>query len=184
MTRKLKLQFSHIAEGFAPENTDPSKYCDEEFRNFSLANLEDVDCIILGRITAEGFIPYWEAVAENPQDPDHLLGKRLTEIPKVVFSKTMETSPWGIATLAKGELVEEVNKLKNQNGGKIMVYGGDSFVASLMKHDLIDEYHLGVNPADLENGLPILKELEDKPNRTLVQTKTLECGMVVLLQYK
>jgi dihydrofolate reductase len=182
--RKLKLQFSHIAEGFAPENSDPANYCDAEFRKFSIANLEEVDCIILGRITAVDFIPYWAAVAENPGDPDFLLGKRLTEIPKVIFSKTLENSEWPDTTLAKGEIVDEVNKLKAQPGREIMVYGGDSFVASLMKNDLIDEYHIAVNPADIDGGLPILKELEDKQNIVQVKSKTFDCGMIVLLQYE
>jgi dihydrofolate reductase len=182
--RKLKLQFSHLPEGFAPENTDPTNYCDEEFRKFSIANLEHVDCIILGRKTAEGFIPHWAGVAENPQDADVLLGKRLTQIPKVVFSKTLKNSEWTDTVLAKGGIVDEVNKLKNQAGKDIMVYGGDSFVASLMKNDLIDEYHIAVNPADIDNGLPILKELEGKQNITQVKSKTLDCGMIVLLQYE
>lgn len=181
--RKLKLQHAHIPDGFAPENTDPINYCDEEFRNFSVANLEQVDCIILGRITAKDFIPYWAAVAENANDPDVLLGRKLTEIPKVVFSKTLENSEWANTILAKGEIVDEINKLKNQAGNNIIVYGGDSFVASLMKNDLIDEYYLAVNPADLDNGLPILKELESKQNITLLNSKTFDCGMVVLLQY-
>jgi dihydrofolate reductase len=182
--RKLKLQFSHIAEGFAPENTDPANYCDEEFRKFSITNLEGVDCIILGRITAVDFIPYWAAVAENPNDPDCLLGKRLTEISKVIFTKTIGNSEWPATTLAKGEIVDEVNKLKAHSGEDIMVYGGDSFVASLMKNDLIDEYHIAVNPADIGNGLPILKELERKQNVTLVKSKTFDCDRIVLLQYE
>ena len=182
--RKLKLQFAHIPEGFAPTNSDPINYCDEEFRNFSIANLEQVDCIILGRKTAVDFIPYWAAVAKNPNDPDCLLGKKLTDISKVVFSKTLEKTEWANTILAKGELVDEINKLKNQAGNNIMVYGGDSFVSSLMKNDLIDEYYLAVNPVDIDNGLPILKELASKPKITLVNSKTFDCGMVVLLQYE
>jgi dihydrofolate reductase len=182
--RKLKLQFSHISEGFAPTNTDPTNYCDEEFREFSMANLEGVDCIILGRKTALDFIPYWAAVAENPNDPDLLLGKKLTDTAKVVFSKTLENSEWPTTILAKGELVEEVNKLKNQAGNDIMVYGGDSFVASLMKNDLIDEYYLAVNPVDIESGLPILRELGSKQNIALVRSRTLDCEMIVVLQYE
>src|SRR5258706_1897466 len=140
--RKLKLQVAHIPEGFAPKNTDPINYCDEEFRNFCIANLEQVDCIILGRKTAVDFIPYWAAVAENPNASDFLLGKRLTDISKVVFSKTLESSEWANTILARGEIVDEINKLKDQVGNEIMVYGGDSFVSSLIKNDLIDEYYL------------------------------------------
>jgi dihydrofolate reductase len=183
--RKLKLQFAHIPEGFAPTpNSQSINYCDEEFRNFSIANLEQVDCIILGRKTALDFIPYWAAVAENPNDPDFLLGKKLTDTPKVVFSKTLEISEWANTILAKGDLVAEINNLKIQAGQDIMVYGGDSFVASLMMKDLIDEYYLAVNPVDIDRGLPILEELNRKQNMTLVSSKTFDCGMVVLLQYE
>ncbi len=182
--RKLKLQYSHLPKGFAPTNSDPIHYCDEEFRNFSIANLEQVDCIILGRKTALDFIPYWAAVAENTNDPDFLLGKRLTDIPKVVFSKTLEYSEWANTILAKGDLVDEINKLKHQAGDEIMVYGGDSFVSSLMRNELIDEYDLAVNPEDIESGLPILKELDSKRNMTLVRSKTFDCGVIVLLQYE
>jgi dihydrofolate reductase len=182
--RKLKLQFAHIPEGFAPTNSDPINYCDEEFRNFSLANLEQVDCIILGRKTALDFIPYWAVVAQNPNDPDFLLGKKLTDTPKVVFSQTLENSEWANTILAKGEIVDEINSLKNQTGNDIMVYGGDSFVSSLMKNDLIDKYYLAVNPVDIDSGLPILNELDSKQNITLVKSKTFDCGMIVLLQYE
>ena len=183
--RKLKLQYAHIPEGFAPTpNSDPKNYCDEEFRNFSITNLEQVDCLILGRKTAVDFIPYWAAVAENPDDPDFLLGKKLTDTPKVVFSNTLEKSEWVKSILAKGEIVNEINKLKDQAGNDIMVYGGDSFVASLIKNNLIDEYYLVVNPADIESSLPILKELDGKQNITLVKSKTFDCGMIVLLQYE
>lgn len=182
--RKLKLQYAHIPEGFAPTGSEAINYCDEEFRNFSIANLDQVDCIILGRKTALEFIPYWAAVAENPKDPDFLLGKKLTDIPKVVFSKTLENSEWANTILAKGEIVAEINKLKSQAGTDIMVYGGDSFVSSLMKNDLIDEYYLAVNPVDIDSGLPILKVLDSKQNMTLVNSKTFDCGMVVLLQYE
>jgi dihydrofolate reductase len=183
--RKLKLQFAHIPEGFAPTtNSEPGNYCDEEFRNFSIANLEGVDCIILGRKTALDFIPYWAAVAENPNDPDFLLGNKLTDIPKLVFSKTLENSEWSNTILAKGEIVDEINKLKNQAGHDVIVYGGDSFVSSLIKNDLIDEYYLAVNPVDIESRLPILKELDSKQNIALVKSRTFDCGMVVLLQYE
>ena len=183
--KKLRLQFAHLPEGFAPTaNSEPLDFCDEEFRNFSLANLEQVDCIILGRKTALDFIPYWAAVAENPNDPDFQLGKKLTDTPKVVFSTTLENSEWANTILAKGEIVGEINKLKNQAGDDIIVYGGDSFVSSLIKNDLIDEYYLAVNPVDIESGLPILTELGTKQNIALAKSKTLDCEMIIVLQYE
>src|SRR5258706_10653713 len=103
-------------------------------------------------------------MVENPNDPDFLLGRKLTDIPKVVFSNTLENSEWTNTILAKGEIVDQINKLKNRQGNDIMVYGGDSFVSSLIKNDLIDEYYLAVNPVDIDSGPPILKELDSKQN--------------------
>jgi hypothetical protein len=83
-------------------------------RTFLIANTEQVECIILGRKTAEGFIPHWASVAASPDDPDYILGKKLTDIPKTVFSNIIAKSKWSNAELAKGETIDEIYKLKKQ----------------------------------------------------------------------
>jgi dihydrofolate reductase len=180
--RKLKLQMQISLDGFAATtSSEPINFIwDEEFRNFSIANLDQVDCIILGRKTAPDFIHYWASVAENPNGPDFLVAKKLTDTPKIIFSKTLTNSEWANATLAKGEIVHEINKLKKQVGNDILVYGGVSFVSSLIKNGLIDEYYLAVNPVAIGNGLPIFKELDGIRNLTLIKPKSFESGMVLL----
>jgi dihydrofolate reductase len=182
--RKLKLQMQISLDGFvATKDSEPINSMDEEFRNFSIANLEEVDCIIFGRKTAPDFITHWASVAENPNDPDFLIAKKLTDTPKIVFSKTLANSEWANTTLAKGEIVDEINKLKKQTGNDIMVYGGAGFVSSLIKNGLIDEYYLAVNPVAIGSGLPIFKELDRKQDMTLVKSESFDCG-IVLLQYE
>ncbi|HEY5825645.1 MAG TPA: dihydrofolate reductase family protein, partial [Cyclobacteriaceae bacterium] len=104
----------------------------------------------------------------------------ITKARKVVFTKTLEQSEWDNAVLAKGDLVKEVNALKNQSGKDMIVYGGASFVSSLIKAGLIDEYYLFVNPAAIGKGLPIFDQLNRSLKLTLVKAKSYDCGVAVL----
>ena len=82
--------------------------------------------------------------------------------------------------LATGGLVDEITALKAQPGQDIIAYGGATFVASLIRHGLIDEYYLFVNPAAIGRGLAIFSELNDKQELTLVDATPFACGIVVL----
>ncbi len=82
--------------------------------------------------------------------------------------------------MAKGDLVDEIKKLKNQTGKDIMAYGGATFVSALIKNRLIDEYHLFINPTAIGNGMSIFKELNVNQNLTLVNSRSFDCGIVVL----
>jgi dihydrofolate reductase len=98
---------------------------------------------------------------------------------KVVFTKTLEKSEWENTVLAKGDLVEEVNKLKNQEGKDIIVYGGSSFVSALVKENLIDEFHLFVNPVALGKGVVIFDKLENWKQLKLRKSITCNSGIVI-----
>jgi dihydrofolate reductase len=82
--------------------------------------------------------------------------------------------------LAKGDLVEEVNKLKMLAGGDMIAYGGATFVSALVKHGLIDEYHLFINPAAIGTGLSIFRELVIQQKLQLKQARAFPCGIVAL----
>jgi dihydrofolate reductase len=86
---------------------------------------------------------------------------RIVSAKKVVFTKTLDKSVWDKTELAKGNLTEEINKLKNQNGKDIIVYGGSSFVGALIKERLIDEFHFFVNAIALGKGVPTFDQLEN-----------------------
>ncbi len=102
----------------------------------------------------------------------------MIDTPKVVFSRTLSASPWANTTLARGELANEVTRLKSAPGGDLIAYGGGTFVSELIQHGLIDEYHLFVNPTALDEGMPIFRH--GKVPLVLVQAKPFECGIVVL----
>jgi len=139
-----------------------------------------MDTILLGRKLAEGFIPHWASVAADPNNPEYEAGKIFTETPKIVFSRTLTESPWDNTTIAKADLVQEVNELKQQDGKNIIAYGGAGFVSSLIAHDLIDEYHLFINPAAISSGLSIFGALNALKHFQLADAIKFECGIAVL----
>lgn len=189
--RKLKLLTQLSIDGFvsdAHEKTDwmiwnwgPEWTWDQELKNDFNSLHASVDCILLSRKMAEeGFIAHWTAVAQKPE-PQFEFARRITASHKVVFTKTLSASVWDNASLATGNLVEDINRLKSQNGQDMIAYGGASFASSLINAQVIDEYHLLINPTVIRNGLTIFQEAGSQLNLTLVRTKTYSCGMAALV---
>jgi dihydrofolate reductase len=140
---------------------------------------EPVDCILLGRNLAQGFIPHWATVAANPDNPQYAAGKTYTNTHKVVFTKTLAKSEWNNTDLAKGDLIDEITQLKKQEGKDIMVYGGATFVSALIKQGLIDEFHLFINPTAIGKGMAIFKDLDGYQKMLLESSTAFSCGIVV-----
>jgi dihydrofolate reductase len=181
--RKLKLQVQMTIDGFiSGQNGEMDWMCfawTDDIINYVRDITEPVDTIILGRKLAEGFIPHWENVVKDPSNPEFEGGIKYTTTPKIVFTKTIKESIWNNTELASGDLVEEITKLKNQDGKDIIVYGGGSFVTSLINTGLIDEFHLFINPTAIGNGMTIFKGLDKNLSLQLKITKQFDCGIVV-----
>ncbi len=182
--RKLKLQVQMTVDGYiAGPNGEMDFFewnWDDDLKQYVDSITEPVDCIILGRKLAEGFIPHWARVAANPEDPDYPAGKKFTDTQKVVFSKTLDRPAWDNTVLASGDLVAEITKLKGQAGKDIIAYGGGAFVSALIKAGLIDEYHLFINPVVIGTGLPIFSALDRVQKLRLVKSRAFECGIVLM----
>ena len=179
--RILKLQVQVTVDGFIAGPNGEMEWTaidwDNELKKYVGEITEPVDCIILGRKLAQGFIPHWASHAEE-EGADKFNGTK-----KVIFTKTLEKSEWDNTVLAKGDLVDEITKLKKQDGKDIIAYGGATFVSALIKHGLIDEFYLFINPAAIGKGMSIFKELDGKQNLKLVKSTSFDCGIVVL-KYK
>ena len=185
--RKLKLQVQMSVDGFIAGANGEMDWMtfnwDDELKKYVNEITEPVDCIVLGRKLAEGFIPHWTNVAANPDDPEFTSGKKFTDTHKVVFTKTLEKSAWDNTVLATGDLIDEIKNLKNQNGKDIIAYGGGTFVSGLIKAGPIDEFHLFVNPVVLGTGMTIFKGCDRTQNLTLKKSLAFTCG-IVLLSYE
>jgi dihydrofolate reductase len=158
----------------------------EEIRPHVLGLSDSTDTILIGRKLAVDYIPYWQDVNTKPDDPMYEVGQRIFRAKKVVFTKTLDNSDpmvkgWGNTDLATGDLVEEVKKLKNQNGKDIIVYGGSSFVSALIKEQLIDEFHLFLNPVALGHGGAIFDGLANYKQLKLKDSVVYPSGIVLLI---
>jgi dihydrofolate reductase len=182
--RKLKLQVQMTVDGYIAGPNGELDFMvwdwDDELKQYVTDLTAPVDCIVLGRKLAEGFIPHWESVAADPGHPEHNAGIKFTDTPKVVFSQTLAKSDWANTALAQGSLVDEITKLKMQAGQDIIAYGGATFVSALIKYGLIDEFHLFVNPTAIGKGMTIFGDLDRSQNLALVKSTAFDCGIVVL----
>jgi len=151
---------------------------DDELIAFMVSMLDTSDILLVGRKTADSIIKYWEDEAVN--NPAHPFAKKIAALPKVVFTKTLDTSKWNNTTLANGSLIEKITDLKKQNGKDILVFGGAGFVSSLIKEGLIDEYHLIVNPTAISNGMTIFNTFDNVRKFTPIQAKLYPGGKTVL----
>jgi len=117
------------------------------------------DIILLGRKMTREFIEHWENVVDNlPDSPEQVLAQQMVNMRKIVFSHTQTTIKGRNLEIENGDLATAVEALKKQPGKEIMVYGGASFVSSLISLNLIDEYYMIVNPVAIGSGLSIFKE--------------------------
>jgi len=181
--RKLKLQIQLTIDGFISGANGEMDWMlldwSDDLKEYITEITNPVDTILLGRKLAQEFIPYWTEAFNNPEGEEEG-ARKMVETPKVVFSKTLIKSEWERTIVANGKLTDEVNVLKNQAGGDMIVYGGGEFVSSLIKEQLIDELHLLINPAVIGKGMPIFQEVSQIQNFKLMYSKQFECGIIVL----
>jgi dihydrofolate reductase len=183
--RKLKLQMQVSLDGFNSTGpNDDQKWVTwawDEIKDYVFELLDTSDTILIGRKLAVDYIPYWQNSLTKPDGQMYDAAKMIVSTKKVVFSKTLEKSLWDNTDIAKGDLKDEIAKLKNQSGKDIIVYGGSSFVSALIKEGLIDEFHFFVNPVALGKGVSAFDNLENLQQLRLKKSITYDCGIVLLV---
>jgi dihydrofolate reductase len=133
------------------------------------------DGLLLGRKTYEIFAAHWPRVT----DEDDPVASKLNSVPKYVASRTLDTVEWNNSTLLKGEIAEEVAKLKDQPGTEIQVTGSWQLIQTLMKHDLVDEYRLWIFPLLLGTGKRLFADGTIPAGLKLVDTKLSTTGVAI-----
>lgn len=156
-----------------PEWTFP--FGSEEQEKFKFNELKASDALLLGRVTYEGFAAAWPHMLEQTGQ----YGEWMNGYAKHVVSTTLKNAEWNHSRLLKGNLAEEVTRLKQQPGKDILVFGSCTLVHSLMQLDLIDEYRLMVFPVIVGKGKRLFGDSGAKTLK-LVETKTFGSGVVVL----
>jgi dihydrofolate reductase len=154
----------HGAAGWGVPPEDPA------LKQRKLGWLREVGLHLMGRVTYEEMAAFWPTSDDPYAAP-------MNEIPKVVFSSTLEHADWGPdSRVARGELSEEVEKLKREPGADMIAWGGAAFAQSLSRARLIDEYRLVIQPVALGAGLPLFKGLDEPLLLELVEAQAYSSG--------
>jgi dihydrofolate reductase len=120
---------------------------------------------LMGRTTYEEMAGFWPTSTEDYAAP-------MNEIPKVVFSKSLERADWRKSRIARGDLADEIAKLMREFDKDLIAWGGASFGQSLAREGLVDEYRLTTHPVVVSDGEPLFKDLPAPQRLNLVESKT------------
>ena len=142
---------------------------------FKLDETRASDALLLGRVTYEGFAPVW------PQYEGEVADK-FNSMPKYVVSSTLEQPEWNNTTVIRGDMVDEVTKLKQRYDGDIVVHGSPQLAQALIEHDLVDALHLQVYPVIVGAGKRLFGETSATKRLRLAEARTV--GDVHLLIYE
>ena len=174
--RKLVLQMQVSLDGFVglPDGGLDWVFpnLDAEYEEWGVDALWQAGVHLMGGMTGRDMVAHWPT-SDEPYAPP------MNEIPKVIFSRTLEDVDWAGARVERGDLVEEVNRLKSEPGKEILAHGGSRFAQALSQHGLIDEYRLIIHPVALGHGLPLFPERPEPLNLNLVESRTFGTGVAV-----
>ena len=155
---------------------------DEAMSNYEDDLVSEADTLLLGRVTYQSFAGSWPHVPDNPNasEGEKAYARKLNAMRKIVFSRTLESVEWNNSMLVKEVIPEDIERLKQEPGRDMVIYGSASLVRTLTNLGLIDEYQLLVHPVILGSGKPLFQDILHKTKLKLVQTKTHPSGVVVL----
>ncbi|GCE22052.1 dihydrofolate reductase family protein [Dictyobacter kobayashii] len=147
-------------------------YRDEAYLRDGLGQLLACDAMLMGRTTYENFARIWPG-------RNHMWAERINTMPKYVFSSMLERAEWNNSTIIRGDVVEEVTRLKQQEGGDLLIYGHGLLGQTLLKHRLLDVLDLSIHPLVLGQGRLLFRQDESAHFR-LVAVKSFLKGVVKL----
>ncbi len=154
-------------------------YQNEEIAAVNKAGMVASNTLLLGRVTYEKLAGFWPLQTHNEMG----IADYINNVAKVVVSSTLQKADWHNTTIIRGKLAEEINKLKGQPGGNIVVIGSAKLAQSLMQADLVDEYQLSLAPVVLGRGKQLFPTGVAAQELQLVETKSFSTG-VVLMRYQ
>jgi dihydrofolate reductase len=151
---------------------------DAEWRAFVEGNARGGGVVLFGRITYELMVSYWPTQSAIQNDP--IIAKQMNDLPKVVFSRTLDKVSWKNTRLVKGNVGAEVRKMKEESGEGMAILGSGSIVSQLAQEGLIDEYQFVVFPIVIGEGRRVFDGLKEKLKLKLTRTRAFSNGNVLL----
>jgi len=183
--RRLVVFNSVTVDGyFTDKNNDMSwahKQDDPEWNAFTAENAKSGGELLFGRVTYDLMASFWPTPAAAKIAPE--VAENINQAPKVVFSRSMEKAEWNNTRVIKGDLVEEIRKLKEAPGDGLVLMGSGSIISQIATAGVIDEYQMVVNPIALGKGRTMFEGIKDTLSLKLASTRAFQNGNV-LLTYK
>jgi len=177
--RKLILQTSVSIDGYVaaldgshPWNDGGGEADGGRVKQWILDSVWGAGAHLMGRVTYQDMASVWPTSSSDFAAP-------MNEIPKIVFSKSLERADWAETTIARGDLGEEIDRLKREPGKDLIAYGGARLDQALSRYGLVDEYRLMIQPAALGAGLPLFKDLPAPLQLELVEATTYASGLAI-----
>jgi dihydrofolate reductase len=149
---------------------------DAEWNAFVSGNATGSGVLVLGRKTYELMASYWPTPMALQNSP--VVAKGMNDMPKIVFSRTLDKASWNNTKLLHGDLATEVRKLKHESEPDMVILGSGSIVSQLAQQNLIDEYQLALSPIVLGKGRTLFETVKDKLNLKLTTSRTFGNGTV------
>ena len=178
--RKLTVfNFITLNGFYKGKNEDISwhKHGDEESA-FAAEGSKSGSILLFGRVTYQMMESYWPTQMAKQNSPDVAEGMNQSE--KIVFSRTLKYTNWDNSRIVRTSPVEEVQRMKKENGSDMTVLGSGTIVAQLAESNLIDTYMLMVDPVVLGEGTPIFQGIKHQPDLKLIDTRKFKSGVVLL----
>ncbi len=151
---------------------------DDEFNEFSVEQLDEVDTLLFGRVTYQGMAAYWPTPVAKEYDP--IIAARMNGISKIVVSRTLDAAEWANTRLVKEDVADELTTLKQQPGKDIAIFGSSDLTVSLLRQGLVDELRIMVNPVVLGAGNSLFRTADERIGLKLLKVRSFDSGNVLL----
>jgi dihydrofolate reductase len=181
--RKL-IVFNHVSlDGYFTDANGSMNFAqnpipDAEWDAFVAGNAGSGGTLVFGRVTYELMVSFWPTPFATQQMP--VVAERMNNLPKVVFSRTVETAPWNNTRLVKDDLVGEIRNMKQEDGDDMVIFGSGTIILQLAQEGLIDEYQIIVDPVVLGKGRTMFEGIKEKLALKLTKTRAFHNGNILL----
>jgi dihydrofolate reductase len=181
--RKISVFNSVSLDGFFTDANSAMDFAhnahpDPEWDAFVSGNASGSGILLFGRITYEMMASYWPTPLAAQQMP--VVAEGMNKRPKIVFSRTMEKALWNNTRLIKGDIIQEMRRMKNEPGEDMAILGSGSIVSQFASHGLIDQFQIVVVPVILGKGRTLFEDVTQPVHLTLMDSRTFINGNVVL----
>jgi dihydrofolate reductase len=151
---------------------------DEESMEWSRQIMRAAGSIVMGRRTFELMAKFWPTPSALEQEP--YIAERMTELPKIVFSRTLDSSTWKNTKFVHRPVAEMIREEKQGTGGSILILGSSIILGALWKEHLVDELNVRIQPIVVGKGRPLFAESEDRQQLALKESRVFQSGVTAL----